>query len=150
MATEILDGSIDAVEPIRAKGKFAMFDTVRFRDRSGAERTLKNVCSGGAVTDIIRKGGSGRFYLSSGGGQTGIHAVRLDDGTKAYAHYNNMEFIVLLGIAAAIVSPIIGYFTGQIMITPMVIGVLLVAAYVFLRSIRVAGKQQYEGDAQRV
>src|SRR6185503_11959056 len=125
---------------------FAMFKALHFRDRSGATRDIANVCSGGAVTDALRKGGTGRFYLSSGGGQTGIHGVRLDDGTKAYAHYNNMEFIVLLGIAAGVAAFAFSTATGSMMITPLVIAVLLVAAYVFLRSVRVAGKRQYEAD----
>ena len=146
MAVEILDGTIAAAEPVRAKSKFAMFDTLSFRDRNGAERTLKNVCSGGAVTELVRKGGTGRFYLSSGGGQTGIHGARLDDGAQAYAHYNNMEFIVLIGIAAGLAVFVIGLVTGDMMITPVVIGVALVAIYVFLRSIRVAGKRQYDAD----
>ena len=146
MAMEILDGSIDPVQPVRAKGKFAMFKTLHFRDRNGASREIANVCTGDAVTDAIRKGGSGKFYLSSGGGQTGIHGVRLDDGTKAYAHYNNMEFIVLLGIGAGIAAFVFSTATGSMMITPLVIAVLLVAAYVFLRSVRLAGKRQYEAD----
>jgi hypothetical protein len=149
MAMEILDGSIDPAEPVRSKGKYAMFDTLRFRDRSGAERSLKKVCCGGDVTAAVRKGGSGRYYLSSGGGQTGIHGVRHDDGTSAYAHYNNMEFIVLLGIAAGLAMLVIGLVGGEMMITPVVIGVLLFGVYFYLRSVRVAAKRQYDGDAPR-
>lgn len=146
MAVELLNGTIDPVEPMGSKGKYAMFDTLRFRDRNGAVRSLKKICTGGAVTGFVRKGGTGRFYLSSGGGQTGIHGVRLDDGTNAYAHYNNMEFIALLGIAAGLAMLVLGIVTGEIMIIPVLIGVLLVAAYFFLRSIRVSGRRQYESD----
>jgi len=147
MALEILDGTIDAAAPLRASGGYAIFDTLRFRDRSGAERSFKTVCTGGAVTDLVRKGGTGRFYLSSGGGQTGIHGVRLDGGGEAYAHYNNMELIVLLGIAAGLGTAVIGLTSGEwIWALPSLIGVALVGAYVFLRGIRIAGKRQYEAD----
>ncbi len=147
MALEILDGTIEATAPMRASGGYAIFDTLRFRDRSGAERSFKTVCTAGAVTELLRKGGTGRFYLSSGGGQTGIHGVRLDNGTQAYAHYNNMEVIVLIGIAAGLGTAVIGIATGEwFWAIPSVIGVLLVGAYVFLRGVRVAGKQQYEND----
>ena len=146
MAMEILDGTIDPAEPASAKAKFAMFKTLHFRDRNGAERSLANVCTGGAVTEAVHKGGTGRFYLSSGGGQTGIHGVRLDNGTQAYAHYNNMEIIVLLGIVAGIAAFIVSSATGGMMITPIVIAVLLLGAYVFMRGIRVAGKRQYDAD----
>ena len=54
MALEILDGTIDATAPMRASGGYAIFDTLRFRDRSGAERSFKAVCTGGAVTDLLR------------------------------------------------------------------------------------------------
>jgi len=148
MAMEILDGSIDPAEPVRPNAKFAMFKTLRFRDRSGKTREIANVCTGGAITAALRKGGTGKFYLSSGGGQTGIHGVRLDDGTKAYAHYNNMETVVLIGIAAGIAAFIISTALGDMMITPLVVGALLIAAYVFLRNIRVAGKHQYDADSR--
>ena len=147
MALEILDGTIDASAPVRASGGFAIFDTLRFRDRSGVERSFKTVCTGGAITELLRKGGTGRFYLSSGGGQTGIHGVRLDNGTQAYAHYNNMEFIVLIGIAAGIGTAVIGIVNGEwIWALPSMIGVMLVGAYFFLRGVRIAGKLQYEND----
>jgi hypothetical protein len=146
MAVEILDGTIEPATPTSTKGKFAVFAPLRFRDRKGAQRTLDKVCTNGAVTDAVRKGGTGRFYLSSGGGQTGIHGVRLDDGTQAYAHYNNMEFIVLIGVAAGVGAFLIAIFSGEVMITPMVLGVALAGAYVFLRSIRMAGKRQYDSD----
>jgi len=146
MTVEILDGSIDPATPRRAKAKFAIFETLRFRDRSGAERILKNVCTGGAVTDLLRKGGSGRFYLSSGGGQTGIHGFRLDDGSHAYAHYNNAELIVLIGIAGGLAGLAIWIFSGEMMLTPVVVGTLLIGAYIFLRNIRLAGKRQYDTD----
>jgi len=146
MAVEVLDGAIAPAEPVRSKGKYVMFDTLNFRDRNGAERSLKNVCCGGDVGDLVRKGGTGRFYLSSGGGQTGIHGVRLDGGGQAYAHYNNMEFIVLLGIAAGLAVFVVGLVTGEMMVLPVVVGVLLVGGYFFLRNIRIAGRQQFESD----
>jgi hypothetical protein len=146
MAMEILDGSIEPAEPVRTKGKWVMFDTLRFRDRKGGERELKKICCAGDVGAAVRKGGSGRFYLSSGGGQSGIHGVRMDDGTKAYAHYNNMEMIVLIGAAAGMFMLVVGIVTGDMMITPVVIGFLLIGAYFFLRGIRIAGQRQYDGD----
>jgi len=146
MAVEILDGTIEPAEPTRTKGKYVMFDTLRFRDRKGGERQLKTICAAGDVGAAVRKGGAGRFYLSSGGGQTGIHGVRMDDGTKAYAHYNNMEMIVLIGIAAAAIMLVIGIATGGIRVILSVIGVLLIGAYFFLHGIRVAGQRQFDAD----
>ena len=149
MAVEILDGSIEPAQPARTKGKWVMFDTLRFRGRNSGERELKKICCAGDVADAVRKGGAGRYYLSSGGGQTGIHGVRMDDGTQAYAHYNNMEKIVLIGAIAGMFMLGVGIVTGKWMITPVVLGFLLIGAYVFLRSIRIAGQRQYDSDAGR-
>ena len=146
MAVEILDGTIEPVEPVRSKRKYLMFDTLRFRGRDGSERQLKKICCGGEVGVAVRRGGSGRFYMSSGGGQTGIHGVRMDDGTKAYAHYNNMELVTLIGIAAGMILLIVGIVTGEMMIIPVVIGFLLIGAYFYLRGIRLAGQKQFDAD----
>jgi hypothetical protein len=146
MAVEILDGTIEPAEPVRSKRKYLMFDTLRFRGRDGSERQLKKICCGGEVGVAVRRGGSGRFYMSSGGGQTGIHGVRMDDGTKAYAHYNNMELVTLIGIAAGMILLVVGIVTGEMMIIPVVIGFLLIGAYFYLRGIRVAGQKQFDAD----
>jgi hypothetical protein len=146
MAVEILDGTMEPVEPVRSKRKYLMFDTLRFRGRDGSERQLKKICCGGEVGAAVRRGGSGRFYMSSGGGQTGIHGVRMDDGTKAYAHYNNMELVTLIGIAAGMILLVVGIVTGEMMIIPVVIGFLLIGAYFYLRGIRVAGQKQFDAD----
>lgn len=149
MAVEILDGTIEPAEPVRSKRKYVMFDTLRFRDRDGGERELKKICCGGEVGDAVRKGGPGRYYLSSGGGQTGIHGVRMDDGRSAYAHYNNMEPIILAAIGLGAVMLVLRLMGKDVMITPIVLAVLLVGAYIFLRGIRLAGKRQYDADAGR-
>jgi len=149
MAMEILDGTIDPATPIRSKGRFAIFDPVNFRDRSGAARGLHKICAKGDVADVLRKGGTGRFYLSSGGGQAGIHGVRLDDGTSAYAHYNNMEWVILFGALAGLGCLLILLAGGDPPVTPIVLGVALGGFYIFLRSVRVAGRRQYDADARR-
>ncbi|MEO7603326.1 MAG: hypothetical protein ABIS39_08765 [Sphingomicrobium sp.] len=148
MAVEILDGTIEPAEPARSKRGYLMFDSLRFRDRKGGTRELKKMCCGGDVGTAVRKGGPGRYYLSSGGGQTGIHGVRMDDGTRAYAHYTNMEKIIPFGIAAGIVALVLGLvMNGELMLIPLIVTPGLLVAYFFMRSIRLAGKQQYEGDS---
>lgn len=147
MATEILDGTIDPAEPVRSKRGYLMFDTLRFRDRKGGERSLKKICCAGDVGAAVRKGGAGRFYLSSGGGQTGIHGVRMDDGTKAYAHYNNIELLLLIGIVIGLFFVVVGIAgIDGFMITPVVIGAAFVVLYFYVRGIRVSGRRQFEAD----
>ena len=148
MAVELIEGRVDAAQPRRQKGKYGYFDTLTFHDSSGAERRMAKVCAAGEVLEVLKRGGGGRFYLSSFGGQTGVHGVRMDDGTAAYSHYNNMEMIVLIGVAAGAVMAAIGLAGASgFMITPVIIGAALAVAYVFMRKSRMDGRRQYEADA---
>jgi len=146
MALELLDGTIDPATPKRRKGKYAFFDRLQFRDRSGNTRNLGKICVAGPVADAVTKGGTGRFYLSSGGGQTGIHGIRLDDGTSAYAHYNNLELIVMIGTLAGLACLVLRLFGAAAPVTPIIIGIVLAGFWIFLRSVRLAGKRQYDSD----
>lgn len=150
MAVEIIDGSVKPTEPIRTKRKYSLFDRVVIHAAGGQERVLAKVSAAGEVADAIRRGGTGRFFLSDFGGQKGIHGVRLDDGTNAYAHYNNVELMILIGVGAGVFMLLIGLSGAEgFMITPVVIGAIMALFYWFVRAHRVAGKQQYDSNAQR-
>ena len=147
MSNEIVTGTSLAVEPKRAKGKYCLFDRVVIDEGGGKQRVLTKASAAGEVAAAIRRGAKGRFYLSTYGGQTGIHGVRLDDGTAAYARYNNVELIVLIGVAAGLGMLAIGLSgSDSFMITPVVIGAALLAIYAYLRSNRMAAKKQYDDD----
>lgn len=151
MATEILNGTIPATEPVRSKRGYVMFDQLKFRDTAGNERLLPKICAGGEVATALQKGGEGRFYLTKWGGQSGIHGVRLKDGFQAYSHYNNMEMLFWLGGAAGAFMLIIGLMGADgFMITPVVLGALLLVALFFARRHRLSAKADYDRDsAQR-
>jgi len=146
MAVEVVEGSVEPTEPSRTKRKYALFDRVVIRQAGGQERVLARVSAAGGVADAIRRGGAGRFFLSDFGGQKGIHGVRLDDGTNAYAHYNNIELIILIGVGAGVFMALVGLSGAEgFMITPVVIGAVMAVFYWFVRAHRVAGQRQYEG-----
>ena len=147
MTVEIVQGRSDPAEPSRTKRKYALFDRVVIHQADGKERVLARVSAAGEVADAIRRGGTGRFFLSDFGGQKGIHGVRLDDGTNAYAHYNNVELIFMIGIGAGFLTLLIGLAGTDIMITPVVIGAAMAVFYWFLRAHRVAGRKSYEDAA---
>jgi hypothetical protein len=147
VATEILEGTIPATEPVRSKRGYVMFDQLKFRDAAGKERLLPKVCAGGEVATALRKGGEGRFYLTKWGGQSGIQGVRLKDGTEAYSHYNNMEIIFWIGVAAGAFMLVIGLMgVDGFMITPVVIGAVMVVALVLARKHRLSAKADYDRD----
>lgn len=148
MATEILDGTIDPAEPRRNKRGYMYFDQLRFRDKAGKERMLPKICAGGEVATVLRKGGEGRFYLTKWGGQNGIFGVRMKDGARAYAHYNNMELIFWIGIVAGAIMGVI-YLMGieGRMITPVIIGAALAVAMIFFRKHKSSSKADYDRDS---
>lgn len=145
MSNEIVTGISQPVVPRRAKGKYCLFERVVIDEAGGKQRVLTRASAAGEVAAAIRHGAKGRFYLSTYGGQTGIHGVRLDDGTEAYAHYNNLELIVLIGVAAGLAMLAIGLSgVDGFMITPVLIGAALLVMYFYLRSNRLAAKRQYD------
>lgn len=148
MALEVIEGRVEQADLARTKGKYVMYDKVRFREAGGGERALAKVCAAGDVAKAITPGASGRFYVTNAGGQTGIHGVRLSDGVNAYSPYHNMELIVLIGAAAGLVMLLVAIFgRTPAAFLPSVLGVLLVGAYFWFRSTRLAGLKQYEDGA---
>ena len=147
MVTEILEGTIEPAEPRRNKRGYMYFDQLRFRDKAGKERLLPKICAGGEVATALCKGGEGRFYLTKWGGQSGIHGVRMKDGTQAYSHYNNMELIFWIGIGAGAIMLVVllmGYEGA--MITPVIIAALLAVGLFFLRKHKASAKADFDRD----
>jgi len=144
MPNEIVTGTIRPVEPRRNKRGYCLFDQVVIDQAGGEQRVIDKACAAGEVAEVIRRGGKGRFYVSSYGGQTGINGVRLDDGTTAYAHYNNIETILLIGIAAGLFFVVIGLAgIDGFMITPVIVGAALLLLYFYVRSNRLSAHKLF-------
>ncbi len=149
MAVEIIEGECVAAEPMRVKRGYALYDKLTIREAGGKERVFNKIGAAGDVDTALRKGGKGRFYLSNFGGASGVHGVRMADGTSAYRHYNNIEFMFLIGIAAGAFMLVIGLLgIAGFMITPVLIGAALLVGFFFVRNHRLQGKRQYDADAR--
>lgn len=147
MANEIVTGTVRPVEPRRSKRGYCMFDQLVIEEAGGKQRVINKACAAGEVAAAIRRGGKGKFYLSSYGGQTGINGVRLDDGTKAYAHYNNIEIMLIVGIVIGLGFVVIGLAgIDGFMITPVVIGAIFIVMYFYMRSNRLSAEKLYHED----
>lgn len=145
MPNEIVSGTIAPATPARTKRGYSLFDPLTIAVDGGGQRVINKASTAGAVTDALRRGGKGRFYLSTYGGQTGVHGVRMADGTQAYAHYNNVEKMLLIGVFAGLFMLILGLIGYEgFMITPVVIGGALTVFYFYLRSNRLAAKAHYD------
>lgn len=147
MSNEIVTGTVRPVEPRRSKRGYCMFDQVVIEEVGGKQRVINKACAAGEVAAAIRRGGKGKFYVSSYGGQTGINGIRLDDGTKAYAHYNNVEIMLIVGIVIGLFFVVIGVAGIQgFMITPVVIGAVFIGMYLYMRSNRLSAQKLYDED----
>lgn len=142
---EVIRGTIAPTAPSRLRRSYAYYDRLVIETDGGGRRELPKVSAGGAVKDIIARGGKGRFYVSKHGGMLGIHGARLDDGTSAYAHFNNLELILLIGMGAGAFMLVVWLMGMEgAMITPVVIGAALAVGYVVVRAGRMKAKAEFD------
>ena len=149
MATEIIEGTVAPATPLRSKRGYDVYDPLVITGADGTKRELRKTGAGGEVAAALRRGGKGRFYLSKNAGMTGIHGVRLDDGTSAYSKFHNFELIFLIGMVAGLFMLVIGFVEpDSFMITPVVIGAALAVAYFIFRSGRIAARTEFEDEGK--
>ena len=148
MAVEIIEGRIEPSQPIRSSRGFCLFDPLTITESSGKTRELRKVTAGGAVAEAIRRGAEGRFYLGKNTGMAGIHGVRLKDGTAHYSKYHNMELIFLIGAIAGLGMLLIGLVNpDSFMITPVIVGTILLVGLIIIRRGRIADREAFERDS---
>jgi hypothetical protein len=118
---EIVQGRVDSTEPRRVKWGYAYYPELVIHTSTG-DRTLQKVSAAGGVRDVIARGGAGAFHLSKHYGMLGIHGVKLADGTKHYAHFNNFEKLMgALGIIAIILL-VMGLAGMKVPWLPIILG----------------------------
>jgi hypothetical protein len=150
MTVSVIDGSIESAISRNLKSKYPLFDSVIFRDRNGASKTVEKVSAASNVAAVLTPGASGRFYLTEALGQKGIHAVRLDDGRALHGFYNNMELILAIGALAGAFMLAVGIAGASgFMITPVILGIFLAIGWFMFRSVRLEGQRQFDADASR-
>ncbi|MEO6340687.1 MAG: hypothetical protein ABIO39_11645 [Caulobacteraceae bacterium] len=150
MAVWTIDGTVEAAKPTRRKGRYAFYDAVHIREAGGAEQVLTKVAAADPVAQALTPGARGRFYVTKALDQTGIHALRLDGGSAAYAHYNNMELIVLIGAAAGFIFYPVALTGGRVPLfgLPLVLGPVLLATWWLFRKARLEGRRQFDADTR--
>ena len=141
---EAVQGRVEATAPKRVKWGYAYFPKLVIHSAAGP-REFAKLSAAGKVREVIEHGGEGTFYLSKHAGALGVHGVKLADGTKYYAHFNNMELIfVIAAIVAAlgIVAKLAG--VEDFPLTPIVIGAIFAALYPIIRNGRLQAKKAFD------
>jgi hypothetical protein len=148
MAVEVIEGTLEGSEPSRGKRGYARYDTLRFATPDGQARTFAKVAAGPAMIEEIRRGGAGRYYMATADGAKALIGVRRADGGSTYAHYHNIEPIILivglLGTAAAVAR--FGLGVADMPLLASVLGPLLLVGWFYLRSQRLAQRKFFDSD----
>lgn len=146
-----IDGEVTAAEVRNRKGKYVVLKHLRVRGPDGTEHEIKNACAAGEVAEALTPGTRGRFYISKALDQTGVHAMRLENGKTAHVWPNNIElmsFIMLGAGAFLLVVALLGYRgLGLIGLVGLPLGAIF---YVFVRKARLEGQKQYEEDTSPI
>lgn len=149
MAIEVVEGVLEPAQPSGGKRKYARYAGVKILEVSGRTRSLGKLAAGGPVIEEIRRGGQGRWYVVSSGGATAIVGVRRADGTAVYAHYMNMEPIMLvvglLGVLGGVIK--YGFGVADFPLTPIVLGPLLLLGWWWFRGQRLEQQRFFETHA---
>lgn len=148
MAVEVIDGTVEPSEPVGRKFKYGRFEQWRLTTASGETRIFRRIAAAEPVMGEAAQGGAGRFYIVKAEGAYGLVGLRRPDGREFYAHYSNVEVMVLvvglLGTACAIGR--FGLGIADLPLLASVLGPLLLLGWLYLRGQRRAGLRRFEAD----
>ena len=148
MAVEVIEGTLEGSEPSRGKRGYARYDSLRFAAADGQVRTFARVAAGPAMIEEIRRGGAGRYYMATADGAKALIGVRRADGSATYAHYQNLEPIILavglLGTASAALRFGLGMTDMPWLASGL--GPLLLIGWFYLRNQRLAQRKFFDSD----
>ena len=141
---ETVQGRVEATAPKRVKWGYAYYPALVIHTATGP-REFAKISAAGGVRELIERGGEGTFFLSKHVGMLGIHGVKLADGTKHYAHFNNFEWVFLFGAGAGglmLLLRLMGVEDAPI--TPIVIGTIFGACILIIRNGRLQAKRAFD------
>lgn len=141
---ETVHGRVDATAPKRVKWGYAYYPTLVIHTASGPREFVK-LSAAGKVRDVIERGGEGAFYLAKHAGALGVTGVKLADGSKVYAHFNNHEWIFLFAAAAGALMLLLRMMgVEEAPVTPIVIGTILGVVWLVIRNARIQNKKAFD------
>ena len=146
MATSIIDGTLEAADLKRVRGKTRVYRSLTFRQRDGSPKSIAKAIVHEDVAALLSPGTSGRFYLYTAIDHRGIHGVRDDGGRSAFAISKVNEYAMLWTMVVGIVLVGLYLTDDKISIWGVLCIVLGVPLYFLYRHTRAEATRQYERD----
>lgn len=147
MSVQIIEGVLEPAQPRSTKRGYARFDRLKITTADGQIREIAKVATGEPVTSETIRGGQGKYYFVTADGPMGLYGVRRPDGTKAYAHFTNVEPMILivglLGTLCAIARFGFGYGAPLL---AAILGPLLLIGWFYLSTKRKNAKRVFDAD----
>ena len=143
MASQIIEGRIEPTAPDRIKRGYGYYKSLTIHQPGGAKRNLDKVSAGPAVREAIAKGAEGQFYLSKHAGMLGIHGVKLADGTKHYAHFNNFEKLMTVFAGIAVVLLILFVMGMKVPFLAVIVGLAFAVYLPIARKGRLEAEREF-------
>lgn len=148
MAIEIVDGMLEPIQPRSTKRGYGRFERLKIRKADGSVREFPKVATGAPVTEQVIQGGEGRYYFTTADGPMGLYGVRRPDGSAYYAHFTNVEPMILvvgvLGTIAAVAKFGLGF--EQLPMLASILGPFLLIGWFYLNGKRKAAKRVFDAE----
>lgn len=147
MAIEVVDGTLEPAQPRSIKRGYGRFDGLRIRTADGQVRDFPKVATGEPVTAEAIRGGEGRFYFTTADGPLGLFGVRRPDGSSYYAHFSNVETLILIvGLLGSLGTTARFGFGVDFPLLAAVLGPLLLLGWIYLDGKRRKAKRAFDAE----
>jgi hypothetical protein len=146
MATSIIDGTLEAADLKRVRGKTRVYSSLTFKLRDGSPKSIAKAIVHEDVAALLQPGTSGRFYLYTAIDHRGIHGVREDGGRSAFAISKVNETAMLCTIVVGVILVGLYLTDDKISIWGLICIGLGIPLYFLYRNTRTEATRQYERD----
>ena len=147
MATEIIDGTVQAATVLKSSATHTIYQSIIFSRDDGSERRLDKVAAAPSVVALLQSGAQGRFYAYTMIDHNGLVAVRTHDGLSAYAIPSGNEKIMMIAAIVGSAWFAILLATGGFTILGLLAGIFGSIGWFVYRKTRIDIRARYDADS---
>jgi len=99
MSVQVIEGTVDSIDPGRDRGKISVYKSARFTTVDGQVKTLPRFVAPVGIKGDLTPGSRARFYHFKNIDHQGLFGVRAPDGRAVFDYPRNNEWIAV-GVVA--------------------------------------------------